>query len=449
MLLGLAAWIRRQGWLQKVYRLFPQTLRNRVSLLLAASARRGVRFPRTPAWNRVPTQASVNVREPRASSPRAREDRAGVNIFAYFRGQFGLGESARLYTRALIDAGYPVALFDIDLQLPHGFGDRSLDDHLGSETPYGIHLVFVNPDYLNDALQRIGRARLDGGYIIACWFWELETIPPEWLPALDLVDEIMVSSAFVEAAFRRVTDKPIFRVPLPLSDVVDSGLTRADLGLRADAFVFLVTFDFNSWLDRKNPFAAIEAFVHAFPAGDENVQLLVKSSNGYRHPEPFLRMLKAVGKDSRIILRDEVISRHHVEALQRCSDAYLSLHRAEGFGLGLAESMRLGKPVVATAWSGNVDFMNEENSFPIGYKLVPVEEGQYSHTLGQRWAEASVDQAAECMRSLVYEAGLAKRIGDRARHDVGEKLSPQKVADSIIARLTQIQLSREQSAGKL
>lgn len=447
-LLRLAAWIRRQEWLRRVYRCFPEHLRNRVSLMLAAPTRKRVEFSRTPAWVRA---SSKIARQPSGVQPppdSAFDDRAGVNIFAYFRGQFGLGEGARLYTRALIDAGYPVALFDIDLQLPHSSNDVSLDNYLGSETPYGIHLLFVNPDYLEDALEKIGKAKLAGGYVIACWFWELEVIPPEWLPAVNMVDEIIVSSAFVEAAFRRFTDKPIFRVPLPLSDVPDSGLTRADFGLSSNAFIFLVTFDFNSWLDRKNPFAAIEAFNRAFPREREDVQLLVKSSNGFRYPEPFLRLLKATGRDSRILVRDEVIDRHHVQALQRCVDAYVSLHRAEGFGLGLAESMRLGKPVVATGWSGNVDFMNERNSLLVDYKLVPVEVGQYSHTEGQRWAEADIEQAAACMHRLVDEAGLAERIGSQAQKDIREKLSSQAVAGHLIDRLARIHETRNTNTTK-
>lgn len=447
-LLRLAAWIRRQEWLRKAYRRFPQPLRNRVSLILAAPARKRVKFQRSPAWNWVAPKGLDRLRSLHSPSALALGNNAGVNIFAYFRGQFGLGESARLYTRALIDAGYPVALFDIDLQLPHGFDDGSLNDYLGSETPYGIHLLFVNPDYLDDAIKRIGKTRLSGGYVIACWFWELEVIPPAWLSALELVDEIMVSSKFVETAFRRVTDKPIFRVPLPLGEVPDSGLTRADFGLSPNTFVFLVTFDFNSWLDRKDPFSVVEAFVRAFPRERNDVQLLIKSSNGYRHPEPFLRLLKAADADSRILVRDEVIDRAHVQAMQRCVDGYVSLHRAEGFGLGLAESMRLGKPVIATAWSGNVDFMDDRNSLLVDYKLVPVEPGQYSHTQGQRWAEANVQQAATYMRRLVDEEHLAERVGTQARIDILEKLSPQIIAQRVIDRLTRIYQARNTVAVK-
>lgn len=410
--------------------------------MLEAPVKKRVRFPRTPAWDWIPSKTITSSTNSRLSSHLAFGGSAGVNVFAYFRGQFGIGESARLYTRALIDAGYPVALLDIGLPLPHGLDDDSMDGYLGFGAPYDIHLLFVNPDYLEDSLRKIGKAKLAGGYVIACWFWELEIIPPEWLPALNIVDEIMVSSSFVEAAFRRVTNKPILRVPLPLGDVPDSGLTRMDLGLRSDAFIFLVTFDFNSWLDRKNPFAAIEAFIRAFPRERDDVQLLVKSSNGYRYPEPFLRLLKATGRDSRILVRDEVIDRHHVQAIQRCADAYVSLHRAEGFGLGLAESMRLGKPVVATAWSGNVDFMNEKNSLLVDYKLVPVGVGQYLHTQGQRWAEADIERAAICMRRLVDEVGLAERIGSQARKDIHEKLSAQTVANCLIDRLRYIHSDR-------
>lgn len=436
LLLKVVTWIRRQQLLRAFYRLFPPAFRNRVSWTLAAPARKRLSFPVTAAWGR-----GV---EPRTLTRRAAEWRpgTGVNIFAYFRGQFGLAESARLYARALMEAGFPVALYDIDLQLPHEFGDRSMEPYLGTETPYGIHLIFVNPDYLEEAFARIGKARLEGGYVIACWFWELETIPENWLPAIDLVDEILVSSAFVEAAFRRSTNKPILRVPLPIEATPDSGLQRADLGLRADAFVFLVTFDFSSWLERKNPLAAIEAFKRAFPSGDENVQLLVKSTNGHRYLEPFLELMKAAGADPRIVLRDQIVERHHIQAIQRCADAYVSLHRAEGFGLGMAESMLLGKPVVATAWSGNVDFMDENCALMVGYQLKPVLPGQYSHTSGQHWADADVDQAAAHMRRLWEDPALAGEIGVRAQSTVGGKLSPPTVANQLIQRLTSISEAR-------
>lgn len=437
-LLNLSAWIRRQGWLQVIYRRFPPALRNGLSFVLAARASRRARFIRTPAWSRaVPAPLAV------APAPvvRSYPPTAGVNIFGYLRGQFGLAESARMYARALIDSGYPVALQDIAIDLPHGLDDRSLDEHIGNDAPHRVSIIFVNPDYLQPALEHIGRAKLEGRYLIACWFWELQDIPTDWLPSLELVDEIMVASAFVEEAFRRVTDKPVLRVPLPLSAVPDSGLSREDFGLAPDKFVFLCTFDFNSWIHRKNPFAVVEAFRRAFPPERQDVQLLVKSSNGHRHPDKFLQLLNVGAQDPRITVRDEVIDRAHVHALQRCVDVYVSLHRAEGFGLGLAECMALGKPVIGTGWSGNLDFMNESNSCLVDYRLVPVGEGEYPHPDGALWADADVDHAAVHMRRLADDRELARQMGEQAARDVASLLHPEVAAKSLIVRMNFLILS--------
>jgi glycosyltransferase involved in cell wall biosynthesis len=432
-LLNLSAWIRRQPWLKGIYRHLPQPLRNKVSEKLASRASTQIKFLRTKNWERrVRRPASPNGDGVRRGEFGAA---AGVNVFAYARGQSGLGESARLYVRALLGEGYPVAVHNIDINIPHGMDDVSLEGHIGMDTPYGVNLVFVNPDCLGDAIASVGRERLAGRYTIACWFWELEKFPEEWLPALKMVDEIMVSSGFIGEVIRSVTDKPMLHVPLPVDEVDDSGLTRADLGLEDDAFIFLNSFDFNSFLTRKNPFAVIDAFRHAFTDGRADVRLLIKSSNGHRHPDKLRELLDATAGDWRILVRDEVIDRNDVQALQRCADAYVSLHRAEGFGLGLAECMRLGKPVIATAWSGNMEFMTPENSCLVNYRLVPVGEGEYLHYVGQRWADPDVNHAATYMRRLVDDREFAARIGAQAAIDIRDKLSPRSAAELIIQRL--------------
>lgn len=334
-----------------------------------------------------------------------------------------------------MDEGYPVAIHDIAIDMPHGMDDSSLDAHIGEETPYGVNLIFVNPDYLDEAIAIIGSERLGDRYLIACWFWELEVFPEAWLPALLLVDEVMVSTCFIEEAVGHVTAKPVWHVPLPVGEAHDSGLMRADFGLDDDAFIFLTSFDFNSFLTRKNPLAVIKAFQLAFADSGSDVRLLIKSSNGHRHPAKLQELIVAASSDRRIIIRDEVIDRSDVQALQRCVDAYVSLHRAEGFGLGLAECMRLGKPVIATAWSGNMDFMTRDNSCLVDYNLVPVLEGEYLHCDGQRWAEPSVPHAAEQMRRIVDDRDFAAKIGARAALDVQDMLSPQVTAQRIIQRL--------------
>lgn len=438
-MLRFSAWIRRQRWLKAVYQHAPAALRGKVSMALAAGS--NASFGNLPK-SATDTEA-FQPAAPRDSARATYGDCAGVNVFAYLRGQFGLGESARMYSRALLDIGYPVALHNVDIDLPHACKDHSLDAFMSEDAPYPVNLICVNPNSFEATLKVIGDARSRGRYVIASWFWELEQIPDEWLPVLDHVDEIMVATRFIEDAFRRATDKPVLRVPLPLGDVVDSGLTRSDFGLPQDKFLFLCTFDFNGWVSRKNPEAVLNAFRRAFPPGRDDVCLLVKSSNGHRHPEKLMALMQAAGEDPRILVRDDVIEREHVHALQRCADAYVSLHRAEGFGMGLAECMRLGKPVIGTGWSGNVDFMNHDNSCLVNYRLVPVAKDDYvGAEKGARWAEADLDHAAESMRRLVDEPGFAARIGAQASRDMRDHNSPAGAAHIIAQRLGRLAAGR-------
>lgn len=363
----------------------------------------------------------------------------GVNILGYIHGQFGLAEAARSYARALIENGVPVALHDIDLGLPNARDDHALDAYVDSSMPHAVSIIFVNPDYLAEALASIGQARLQGRYLIACWFWELESIPPAWVPALDLVDEVLVATAFIEQAVRRVSVKPVIRVPMPVGAPQDSGLQRADFGLPEDGFVFLATFDFSSRMERKNPDAAIRAFRQAFPVERRDVCLLLKSSNGHRFPHWLKHVLALAEGDERIIIRDEVIEREHLNALQRCCDAYVSLHRAEGFGLGLAECMALGKPVIATAWSGNMEFMDVDSAALVDFTLVPIGEGEYPSGVGQRWANPDTAQAARWMQRLADDPSSASRLGNRGREKVEQMLSARSAAERIVACARQIQ----------
>lgn len=426
--------IRQSAPARAIYRILPLQLRAWVARNIAARAARAASFPALPA-----VQANKRPRpEFSAATTSASAFAGGANLFAYYRGQFGLAEAARLYTSALMHVGYPVAINDVQIDLPHGFDDSSFADKLQTDAPHQINLVFVNPDYFKVAIESIGPERMLGRYIIACWFWELEYVPTEWLPALDNVDEILVASEFIEQAFRRATDKPVTKVPLPLFDEQDSGLQRKDFGLANEDFVFLTSFDFHSWVERKNPIAAINAFIQAFPDKASPVKLVVKASNGNLHPQALLSLLKMSHDDPRILVLDGILDRAHLRSLQRCCNSYVSLHRAEGFGLGLAECMAMGKPVIATAWSGNLEFMTEDNSCLVPAKLVAVESGEYLHTDGQRWAEADIEQAASAMRKLADEPEYASALGQRASSSIRTSLSPARVGQLLAARLEQV-----------
>jgi len=441
--LNFLAWVRRQAWLQPIYRLAPESLRLRIATLLKSRSTARLRFPRTAAWSRPLPVAQTSLPPASPTAPNG----PGLDVYGFIRGQFGLGESARMYSRALMAAGCDLALHDVDLGLPHGWDDHSMDAWIREDALHDVSIVFVNPDVFAKAVEQIGRERLAGTFVIACWFWELERIPDAWLSALDEVDAIMVASSFIEDAFRSVTDKPILRVPIPLSEVADSGLQREDFGLDEGCFTFLTSFDFNSAPARKNPLAAINAFRRAFPLERQDVRLVLKSSNGHRYDQAMQGVLAAASGDPRIIVRDEVIDRAHVHALQRCCDAYVSLHRAEGFGLGLAESMALGKPVIATRWSGNLEFMDDGNSCLVDYTLVPVKEGEYPDSAGASWAEVDLDAAAAAMRRLADAPDLAREIGRKGQCDVRSRLSATRAADAFMRQFAAMDVSSRFRAG--
>lgn len=434
MLLSLRRWVGGRPLALRLYRGMPQGLRMRFARGYAAQLAAGYRFPRLPALERAPADDTVS---PTITAP---ENDRGVNLFAFFRGEFGLGQAARLYAKALMRSLYPVAVNDMALDVPHRFQDASLVERMGGSPDFPVDLVFVNPDYFEAAMARIrhDRGAARRRHVIACWFWELEQVPDAWRSALAQVDEVMVASSFVESAFRRITDKPVTRVPLPVHVEPDSGLSRADFGLEDDTFLFLVSFDFHSWFQRKNPLGAIEAFRLAFPDGTERARLLVKTSNGERHPDRLAELIAAAAADPRIVLRDGVMDGRHLRSLQRCCDAYVSLHRAEGFGLGMAECMAIGKPVIATGWSGNMDFMDHENSCLVDSRLVDIRAGEYLHGEGQQWADPDVAHAARHMRRLFSDPEHARSVGQRAAADISRMLAPEHAIEPLVARLDRI-----------
>ncbi len=323
----------------------------------------------------------------------------------------------------MLASGYPVAIHDVDIDIPHERNDHTLATHLGRTARFTRDLIFVNPDHWEDTQASIGRNAESKHHVIGFWFWELENFPDGWLHALDDVDEVMVSSAFVEQSIRRVCNKPVTRVPLPVVPGPDSGLQRRHFGLREDNYIYFCAFDFNSTIARKNPHAVIEAFCRAFPRGNEQVTLLIKSSNGHRHAPQLMQLLAAASVDRRIVVRDDMLERADLQALHRCVDVYVSLHRSEGFGLGIAEAMCMGKPVVATAYSGNMEFMTKSNSCLVNYQMIPVEPGDYPHAQGQQWADPDPIHAAHHFECLHYDRVLAKRLGAQAALDMARDFS--------------------------
>lgn len=359
----------------------------------------------------------------------------GVNLYGYVRGEFGLGESVRGFAKALARSGFPFALMDFEVSTPGRAEDHSLDSWVVDEPEHNSSLYFINPDQMLRARAHFEMQRKAGRCVIGYWFWELERFPDTWRDAFRFVDEVWVASEFVRRSIAAASDKPVRLMPMPLDYPTPAAVERQRFGVPDDRFVFLFTFDYHSYPLRKNPEAVIAAFRTAFPRDRDDVCLLVKTLNADRLPDVHLRLLDATGSDPRIIVSDGHLSRTDVSSLIACSDAYVSLHRSEGLGLGMAEAMALGKPVVATGYSGNMDFMTADNACLVDFRLVDLPPNAYPHWQDQRWAEPDIAHAARQMRMLADDPAGARTLGAAAKARIRRQYDPSACASAVIERL--------------
>jgi glycosyltransferase involved in cell wall biosynthesis len=236
----------------------------------------------------------------------------------------------------------------------------------------------------------------------------------------------------------------MYHMPLPCHPVFTRQLSRRHFGISETAYAFVYFFDLTSYIERKNPFAVIKAFAkvrEARPYAD--VQLVLKVNNRGADAAGFERFLAAVEPHkSRTLVIDRTLSDNEVKSLVRVGDAFVSLHRSEGFGLGLGEAMFFGKPVVATGYSGNMDFMTPETACLVDHSLVPVPEGQYPHAKGQLWAEPDIEEAARHMIRLLDEPEAGRELGARASAHVRTHFSLRAAGLRYASRLEAIERGR-------
>jgi glycosyltransferase involved in cell wall biosynthesis len=388
----------------------------------------------------LPSPHQIFLEHPKAS--RAAADAApieGVNILSHFCYPSGIQQAALWAKIALERAGLDTSCRDVPVPLKTEFLDRTA--WLGLEIyPFTVINVAPTP-YFARAYERSGLFRREGVYRIAYWAWELETIPDEWLEVAPLLDEIWAPTEFVAQAMRSRLRLPVFKMgPGVEVDRVEK-VSKSDLGIPEDHYVFLFMFDMYSELERKNPCAVIRAFRTAF-ARNEKATLVIKVSRGHADPAGLAR-LKTAASEAGVVFIDQVVAREKAYGFIEMADCFVSLHRSEGFGLGLAEAMLLGKPAIATRYSGNLDFMNSENSLLVDYKLVDILKSGPIYLKGSYWAEPSEEQAAAYMRQVFEKRARGAAIGTRAQAELREKLSLKSAGDRMVARLREIAAARE------
>jgi glycosyltransferase involved in cell wall biosynthesis len=363
----------------------------------------------------------------------------GVSVVGHLTESLGLGQAARLYVAALGAADVPVATVGAPMKLPvgrasqqrlAGYGRQPFD---AVKLPYDppFTLLCVNPDGLPELLKQDPGLLSAAQYTIGQWGWETDVIPRHWLPMFERVDELWAYSRYTADMLSRWSPVPVVTVPLPVVVPLQDAQPPFDFG---SDFVFLFTFDFFSTAQRKNPAGVVDAFMRAFAPG-AGPRLVLKSMNGDFRPAALDALRWRIGDRPDIELIDQHVTPGAYGALLARSNCFVSLHRAEGFGLTIAESMALGKPVIATGYSGNLDFMTPANSYLVDYELTQVGPNAEHYPAQGTWADPDLDHAAALMRHVWEDQDEAIRRGERAARDVSERFSPQVVGRIARARL--------------
>ncbi|MEG5093141.1 glycosyltransferase, partial [Microcoleus sp. B13-B4] len=358
----------------------------------------------------------------------------GMNIAGYINGEFGIGEGVRANIRAAEAANIPFVINNFT-RSPHRKKDTTYQN-FSQDNPHPVNLIQVNADEVATFIKHTGSSYFKNKYNIGFWAWELPAFPPEWQPAFNHFHEIWTYSNYCAEAISAVSPIPVIKI-MPSIALPAPSLKREALNLPKDKFIFLFVFDFSSRIERKNTLATIQAFKQAF-GEEDRVLLIVKSSNSNKFSEAQASLNSAIANNSNIKHLDGYLSKDKLNGLLYNCDCYVSLHRCEGFGLTMAEAMFYGKPVIATGYSSNTEFMNVGNSYLAKYKLIPIEKDCGPYKKGNVWAEADVEHVADLMRYVFNNYREAQQIGAIAAEQIKTLLNPQVTGNKIRKRLEYI-----------
>jgi glycosyltransferase involved in cell wall biosynthesis len=374
----------------------------------------------------------------------------GVNFIADLHGDGSLSEIARSTLDAIRTQAVPFTYSEVlypyqmyrtaEVKYPRFIG-------LPSGQPYPVNLLNYNL-HIFETLSPERLAELtQGKYTIGNWVWEMPQIPEAWLPHFERIEEAWVPSSFTQGIFQRHSSLPTYVMHHPIEVPTSPQPQRAAFGLPQDRLIFLFTFSVGSGDGRKNPWGVMEAFERAFgrSTAPDGPLLVLKCQHSADYPN-LMQALRGRMADLKGVLLDTSYPRPQFNDLLACADVYVSLHRAEGFGLGMAEAMYLGKPVIATAYSGNLDYMSAENSYLVDYHLRYVQPDDHRYRpelldlyhVGLQWAEPNLDQAAAYMAQIAATPAEARQRGERAAQHIQAHFSLNAMGQKMAQRLREV-----------
>ena len=367
----------------------------------------------------------------------------GLTLVGNLTCGFSISKTFRDLAHALKKAGIPFQALDM-CQFLAGMSMVAIDDVKGLLTPREEFNVNRYSHIVTLSENPIPRAAIGNKKVSRLIFWEadsgLQEANPDWFRG----DDIVGMSDFNVDYFRTVMPKGVkvskmlypFRFDCGRLD--DAAAVRARYGIGRDEFVVFFNFDFCTSVYRKNPFDVVRAFAKAFSQNDR-VRLFFKTNRAQYNPEgakQLADLIHDLGIDDQVSSANEYLSQRELYSLTNACDVYISLHRAEGFGLGIAEAMSMGKPVIVTGWSANTEFCKPDNSILIPYELKRPAGGSRGDSLNNnsvtRWAEPDVDAAAVALRRLYQDREERLRVGERARTFMREHFSSENFKRSIV-----------------
>ena len=334
-------------------------------------------------------------------APHAVPDLPEIRLAGFLNSGLGLGETGRRIARSLQAAGVPVVTYAWEKTDAAAVPFETSAPGTAGQGP-GISLLSLNGDQIPSFLQHAGPSFIDQKYVISVWFWELPELAPGMEEGFKYVDEVWAATPFIrDALTKRSGSVPVHLFPHPVEPPLgDETAGRARFPFEG-RFLFLFAFDYQSCAKRKNPDGVCEAFVRAFPeTGTGGPVCVIKSINASLHPVDHALLKRRWAARSDIVFMDDFLSTADRDLLCWRADACVSLHRSEGLGLTLLEGMAIGKPCIATAYSGNTSFMTEVNSWLIPCTPVPVGRGSLHYEATQIWAGPNLDAAAAALREV-------------------------------------------------
>jgi glycosyltransferase involved in cell wall biosynthesis len=353
----------------------------------------------------------------------------GFNVIGYLSKDFGLGFAARNTVKLLLDNNFPVSLFDLPVLGYSGqtsMIDKSLLSAPDNPFPYLFTILHINPNQLSQ-IENFYASFSSNHINLLVPFWELEQAPASWVEMCSFIDLFLAPSHFIEKGLQELfSEKKVLyyqqSYELPFNAIPE----KKKFGIPEDKTVFFQSFDIASDIVRKNPLATINAFYKAFE-NDPQVLLILNVNITNRHTA-FARALSKLKEYAsvlpNVIIYNEAKSYHDVLTLCACCDILVSLHCAEGLGLSLIEAMLMGKVVITTAYSGNMDYVNSENACLVPYNMVPA-ASPFNPNLSRTtlgfdpfWADPDIDQAAKWMRQLHEDTSFRSYMKEKAKESI-------------------------------